>query len=273
VYVVPSVYDAFVEKAVAAARRLKLGYSLEPRANYHLGPVVAERQMEVVERHVADALERGARLLTGGRRDGLYYEPTVLVDVTHDMRVMQEETFGPIMPIMKVRDEAEAVRQANDSVFGLSASVWSRNHERGERVARQLQVGSVLINDTISHFGVPSLPFGGMKQSGFGRSHGKAGLLQFTQPHAHGIGDPPHPLDLATILRRPGNYELGSTLMQLAFGTSPRQRAQPLIELAERQAHRVGPARLGLGMAAVATAAAVAAAFGARRRSSGRGGS
>src|SRR5690606_4250482 len=99
----------FVDKAVAATRALKQGYCLDAGPCYDLGPMALAAQMEKVEQHVADAVAKGARVLTGGRRTGQYYEPTVMVDVTHDMLLMQEETFGPVMPIMRVRDEAEAV--------------------------------------------------------------------------------------------------------------------------------------------------------------------
>jgi acyl-CoA reductase-like NAD-dependent aldehyde dehydrogenase len=268
VYALPSVYDQFVEKAVAHARRLQTGYSLDPDARYNLGPVSSPAQMAIVEAHVADAVARGARVLTGGQRMGMFYEPTVLVDVTHHMAVMREETFGPILPIMKARDEADAVRLANDSAFGLSASVWSRDLDHAQAVARHLECGSVIINDTIAHFGVPTLPFGGVKQSGFGRAHGREGVLQFTQARAYATGQPPHPLDIATILRKPGHYDLGAAILRLAFGVTPRQRLEPVREAAASQLHRLrmNPTRLGLGaLGAAAAAVGVAVALGARR--------
>ncbi|MEP7359067.1 MAG: aldehyde dehydrogenase family protein, partial [Anaerolineales bacterium] len=223
-YVHESVYAAFLEQAVQAAGKLKLGYSLDTAATNQVGPLTCGHQMEVVERHMADAVGKGARVVAGGRRSGQFYEPTVLVDVTADMLVMREETFGPILPIVSVASEAEAVRLANDSPFGLSASVWSRDPGHAKAVADQLQTGSVIINDTLAHFGVPQLPFGGVKESGFGRIHGKAGLLQFTQPRAMVAGGAPFALDVATILRRPGNYNLGAAMLQLVFGVTTRQR-------------------------------------------------
>ena len=225
-----SVYPAFLDLAVQAAGRLKLGYSLDPAARNQVGPMTCGHQMDVVERHMADALAKGARVVAGGQRQGQFYEPTVLVNVTPDMLVMREETFGPILPIVPVPDEAEAIRLANDSPFGLSASVWSRDLARARAVAGRLQTGSVIINDTLAHFGVPQLPFGGMKQSGFGRIHGKAGLLQFTQPRAIVAGGPPIPMDIATLLRRPGNYGLGAALLQLLFGVTPAQRLGPVTQ-------------------------------------------
>jgi len=265
VYVQEPVYEAFVAEAVAATEALKLGYSLGTDASNQVGPITFPHQMEVIEAHMADALAKGARVLAGGQRHGSFYEPTVLVDVTHDMLVMKEETFGPIMPIMRAADEAEAIRLANDSPFGLSASVWSRDLERAGRVAQQLQAGSVIVNDTIAHFGVPQSPFGGMKESGFGRTHGKAGVLQFTQSYGYAVGAPPQPLDVATILRQPGHYRLGSAILRLAFGVTPRQRLEPVVEELNRRTQGGELAWLGLGLGAAGLLAAVAFAFGPRR--------
>ncbi len=261
VYVQAAVYDAFVERAVAATQALKVGYSLSTDARHQVGPITFPHQLDVIEEHMADALAKGARVLAGGQRHGSFYEPTVLVDVTHDMLVMQEETFGPIMPIMRAADEAEAIRLANDSPFGLSASVWSRDLDRAGRVAEQLQTGSVIINDTIAHFGVPQVPFGGVKQSGFGRTHGKAGVLQFTQPYGYAVGAPPRALDVATILREPGHYRLGTALLRGAFGVTPRQRLEPVIEEINRRTRGEESAWLGLGLGAAAVLAALIVVF------------
>ena len=271
VYVTPGVYEAFVEKAVAYAQQLQPGFSLRPEVHYAMGPVTSPAQRQVIEAQLADALAKGARVLTGGHGQGAYFEPTVLVDVHHGMELMREETFGPILPIMRVQDEAEAIRLANDSSFGLSASVWSSDLARAEAVAAQLEVGSVIVNDTIAHFGVPTLPFGGVKQSGFGRSHGRDGVMQFTQSRAFATGQPPHPLALVTLLRRPGQYWLASVVLRLLFGITPRQRlaAVPAAAGGVRAARwrALGPAGLGL-LGAAALGLAVAARVGGRR---GRG--
>ena len=271
VYVQAAAYDAFVDKAVAATRALRVGYSLSADAGHQVGPVTFPHQMDVIEQHMADARSKGARVLTGGQRHGWFYEPTVLVDVTHEMLVMREETFGPIMPIMRAADEAEAIRLANDSPFGLSASVWSQDPARASRVAEQLHTGSVIINDSIAHFGVPQVPFGGVKQSGFGRTHGKAGVLQFTQPHGYVEGGTPQAFDVATVLRQPGHYWLGTALLRLFFGVTPRQRLEPLGELVEQGEHASEARWVGLGLGVAAVLAALLVIFRpGRARRNGR---
>lgn len=229
-YVVKSVYDEFVETAVAQTKQIKVGYSPEIDNHFDLGSLTFERQMEIIEDHLDDALAKGARILVGGQRDGLFMAPTVIVDVDHTMKLMREETFGPILPIMKVDDETHAVQLANHSNFGLSASVWSRDVRRAERVARQLEVGSVMINDTIVHYPVSMLPFGGVKKSGNARTHGEQEVMQFTQLRSYAVGQPPAPYDVATIMRAPGHYRLGAAIMRSMFGENVQQRIQPVRE-------------------------------------------
>ncbi|MGD8698499.1 MAG: aldehyde dehydrogenase family protein [Gemmatimonadales bacterium] len=182
-YVVDSIYDDFVKAVVAEARRVRT--SDEPEAM--IGSLIAPFQLERVHRHVQDAQARGARVLLGGRPinvPGYFYEPTVIVDVNHDMELMRDETFGPVLPIMRVADEREAVRLANDSSYGLDASVWSRDTAKARSLARQLEVGTVLINDHLINYAMSDLPFGGARQSGFGRVHGLEGLREFVRPKA-----------------------------------------------------------------------------------------
>jgi acyl-CoA reductase-like NAD-dependent aldehyde dehydrogenase len=180
VYVEEPVAEAFTEKLVERVRALRVGPS-GPDAEVDLGAFTSPRQAEIVERHVADARARGARVMTGGgRRGDAFYEPTVLAGVDHSMLVMQEETFGPVIPIMTVRDADEAVRLANDSRYGLNASVWTSDVARGIDVARRIESGSACVNECLVSAGVPALPFGGVKQSGVGTRHGGAeGLRQF----------------------------------------------------------------------------------------------
>ena len=181
VYVEGPVYDAFVQKVVAKVRQVRQG---PPDAGVvEVGSMTFPPQIDKVERHVQDAVARGAQVLTGGRRrtdlPGLYFEPTVLVDVVHDMEVMRDETFGPVIPIMKVRDEEEAIRLANESRYGLDASVWTRDLARGARVARRVQSGAVCVNDVLVNYAVTEVPMGGWKESGIGYRHGPGGIRKF----------------------------------------------------------------------------------------------
>ena len=179
VYVEDAVYDRFVDLVVERTRAVRQGRG----PGHDIGSMSFGPQVDIVERHVADAEAKGAKVLTGGRRvpgrAGLWYEPTVLVDVDHTMDVMRDETFGPVLPIMRVRDDEEAVRLANDSLYGLNSSVWSADDERAEEIARAIEAGNVCINDCMVSYAVAGLPFGGVKQSGIGRIHGVEGLRAF----------------------------------------------------------------------------------------------
>ena len=177
-YVHRSLYERFASACVAKAERLRLGSGLDE--DTEVGPLIHARQLAIVEAHVEDARQRGARILTGGTRvAGLgqnFYAPTVLADVTHEMRIMREETFGPVLPIMPFDTEEEAVRLANDSEFGLAASIWTCDRERGEALGERIQAGTVMVNDVVSCFGISEAPHGGVKASGLGRTHGRLGL-------------------------------------------------------------------------------------------------
>jgi succinate-semialdehyde dehydrogenase/glutarate-semialdehyde dehydrogenase len=182
VYVEEPVADAFVRKVVERTRALRTGDPAGPETD--MGPLTLERQRRIVEDHVADAVARGARLETGGEKPagpGFFYPPTVLTNVTHEMRIMREETFGPVLPIMTVPSLDEAIRLANQSEYGLTASGWTRDAQVAGRLQRELQAGAVTINDCISSFGEPAAPWGGFKQSGIGRTHGLAGLREMVQ--------------------------------------------------------------------------------------------
>lgn len=187
-YVHQAIADKFLEAVVEKVKALRLGAPGEDGVD--LGPLSSERQLEIVEDHVSEAITRGARILTGGRRavelGQLFYEPTVLIDVGHSMSIMRDETFGPILPVMVVESEQEAVRLANDTSFGLTASVWTRDIARGRRVAELLEAGTVTVNEVMYTHGIPQTPWGGIKQSGMGRTHGRLGLLELVQPvHVH----------------------------------------------------------------------------------------
>jgi len=185
-YVHERVAEEFTRRVVEKARALRQaggGVSCD------IGAMSSERQLLTVEEHVAEAVERGARVLAGGGRAvgcgerGWFHEPTVLAGVDHSMAVMREETFGPVLPIMTFRDEDEAVRLANDSPFGLTASVWTRDIGRGRRVARRIEAGTVMVNEVLYTHGIAQTPWGGVKQSGLGRTHGRLGLLEMVAPH------------------------------------------------------------------------------------------
>ncbi|MET0454322.1 MAG: aldehyde dehydrogenase family protein [Mycobacterium sp.] len=179
VYVLEQVYDQFVDAVVRDVKNLKMGAG----EGYDFGAQIDDSQVSVTERHVADAVAKGAKVLTGGVRPagpGSFYPPTVLVGVDHSMTCMTEETFGPTLPIMKVSSVAEAVRLANDSPYGLSASVFSSDAERANDVALELDCGAVNINDVISNLMCTTAPMGGWKTSGIGARFGGAdGLRKF----------------------------------------------------------------------------------------------
>jgi succinate-semialdehyde dehydrogenase/glutarate-semialdehyde dehydrogenase len=150
----------------------------------------SERQLRIVERHVDQAIDHGAKALTGGERlrdvAGPFYPPTVLTNVNHSMDVMREETFGPVLPIMTFSNDDEAVRLANDSNFGLTASIWTGNIARGQRLAARIDAGTVTINEVLYTHAIGQTPWGGVKQSGLGRTHGRAGLLELVHAqHVH----------------------------------------------------------------------------------------
>lgn len=182
-YVVEPIAERFISAVVNEVKSLRVGPP--DRCSIDVGPLINSAQLDVVSDHVEDAVAKGARVLVGGTRrtgvEGYFYEPTVLVDVDSSMRIMQEETFGPVLPIMVVKDEDEAIRQANSSSYGLLASVWTRDNERGRRIARRIEAGTVIINDAVYTHGAAQTPWFGVKRSGLGVTHGKAGLFEFVR--------------------------------------------------------------------------------------------
>jgi acyl-CoA reductase-like NAD-dependent aldehyde dehydrogenase len=189
-YVQESIAEDFTRRVVEKVKALRQVASEDGgTAACDLGSMSSERQFRIVEEHVREAVERGARVLTGGGRArgcserGWFHEPTVLAGVDHTMAVMREETFGPVLPLMTFRTEDEAVRLANDSPFGLTASVWTRNIKRGRRVASRIEAGTVMVNEVLYTHGIAQTPWGGVKQSGLGRTHGRLGLLEMVAPH------------------------------------------------------------------------------------------
>jgi acyl-CoA reductase-like NAD-dependent aldehyde dehydrogenase len=186
VYVEAPVYDEFVGKVTEKVRAIRQGRSTGPGTS-DVGAMTFPPQVDTVDQHVQDAVAKGAKVLVGGHRgtgDGLWYEPTVLVDVDHTMDCMREETFGPTLPIMKVSDTEEAIRLANDSPYGLAASVFSKDVARGEAVARRIDAGAVCVNDALINYSALELPMGGAKASGLGSRHGAGGIRKYTQQQA-----------------------------------------------------------------------------------------
>lgn len=179
VYVEAAIYEAFLERLQARAADLKLGTGYDD----HVGSLKNERELLRTEAHIDDAVRKGARLLVGGKRrpdlGPLFFEPTILVGVDHSMAVIQAETFGPLVAVMPVADAAEAVRLANDTPYGLSGGLYTRDLQLGERLALQMDSGDVSINRPLSIWGAPAAPMGGQKTSGSGRRNGPEGLRRF----------------------------------------------------------------------------------------------
>jgi acyl-CoA reductase-like NAD-dependent aldehyde dehydrogenase len=185
IYVEEPVYDEFVAKLTKRVSSLRQGADGR-KPEKDVGAMTSPNQSAIVEDHVNDALANGARALTGGKKadgKGDYFEPTVLVDVDHSMKVMRDETFGPVVGVMKVRDSEEAVRLANDSRYGLAASIFG-DKDRAEKLARRIEAGSVNVNDVITNMLAMGVPMGGWKQSGIGFRHGEYGIKKYCRPES-----------------------------------------------------------------------------------------
>ncbi len=179
IYVVDEVYDEFLEELTTRMAMLNAGGS----DNADIGPMIDRRQADVIEHHIADAVAKGATVALGGNRrkagHAVYYEPTIVLDVDHSMELMTEETFGPVVPVMRVPDEVTALHLANDSTYGLHGSVWTKDKRRGERVASRMKTGTVAVNDHLVNFFYPTIPLGGVGDSGIGGVMGGDGIRAF----------------------------------------------------------------------------------------------
>ena len=187
-YVEESVAEKFTNLLVEKTK--KLTQDLGSKATTDIGAMSSERQVQIVEDHVAEFEKAGATILTGGKRNEnlarTFFEPTVIEHADNKMRPMQEETFGPTLPIATFKTEKEAIELANDSEFGLTASVWTQDLKRGKRLAQKIEAGTVCVNEVLYTHGIGQTPWGGFKNSGYGRTHGKLGLMELVQPqHIH----------------------------------------------------------------------------------------
>jgi len=187
-YVQESIAPKFIEQVLAETRALKQGLGTD--TDVDVGAMSNENQLQIVADHVNDAKQRGAKVLAGGQRGsnraGWFYEPTVLTNVDHNMTIMRDETFGPVLPVMTFTTEDEAIKLANDSIYGLTASVWTKNIAKGRRIAERIEAGTVMVNEVVYTHGIAQTPWGGIKDSGYGRTHGRMGLLELVHPqHIH----------------------------------------------------------------------------------------
>lgn len=212
-YVQREICRAFIEACVGKAEQLRVGNGMDPETD--VGPMIHERQLQMVERQVEQAKALGARVLTGGRRltelGPNFYAPTVLANVNHSMSIMREETFGPVLPIMPFDGEEEAISLANDSEYGLGASIWTRDRARGEALAGRLVAGTVLVNDVVSSYGISEAPHGGVKSSGIGCTHGRFGLEEMVRIKYVAVERLPG-------IKRPWWYAYGQTFTELMEG-------------------------------------------------------
>ncbi|MEA2405239.1 MAG: hypothetical protein QOE08_1886 [Thermoleophilaceae bacterium] len=238
VYVVPEVAQRFTREVIEGAKKLRLGDPMD--WDVEVGPMVSMDQFELVRELVDDAVANGATLHCGGPvDDGPYYEPAVLTDVTHDMRIMREEIFGPVVPIVEVADEEEAIRLANDSEFGLGTSVWTCDRDKGRRIARRIETGMVWINDHMYSHGAIQTPWGGAKHSGIGRAHSRFGFYECVNVK-HVAWEPSR---LRNFWWHPYDESMGSALhasAQLLYGRDAdkagalRRGAVPFAKLARK---------------------------------------
>jgi len=212
-FVESAVSEEFTRACVEKTKKLRVGPGNDP--NTEVGPLIRPQHVERISQLIADAVERGATVMCGGHpRPELgpcFFEPTVIAGVNPSMQLFQDETFGPILAIQTVRDAEEAITLANDTQFGLAASVWTHDMERGKRIASRLRAGTVMVNDLISGFAIAEAPHGGMGLSGWGRSHGRAGLMEMV--HLKYVD-----VDRMPGTKKPWWYRYGADLDKAADG-------------------------------------------------------
>jgi acyl-CoA reductase-like NAD-dependent aldehyde dehydrogenase len=225
IYVEEPIYDEFVGKVVEKTRQLRQGSSSGP-GSVELGAVTFAPQVEIIERHIRDAVDKGAELKLGGKLGdgpGRFFQPTVLTNVDHSMEIMTEETFGPTLPIMKVRDADEALRLANDTRYGLNSSVFTSDAEKGEQIARQLTAGNACVNDAVINYAATEMPFGGTGDSGVGVRHGAAGIQKYCQVQSIAVTRLAGKRELYHFPYSPARSKLLERLSVLLYGRVPRK--------------------------------------------------
>ncbi|MFP5504320.1 MAG: aldehyde dehydrogenase family protein, partial [Candidatus Sericytochromatia bacterium] len=227
----PANAQALTEKIVEKTRALHVGSGRDPKTE--VGPIITEAQLSRIDGLVQEAIAQGATLLTGGHRlpgPGTFYAPTVLTGVRPEMRIMQEELFGPVLPIAVVENEAAMLAAANDSAFGLSATVWTRDLTLGKRLARELRAGTVWVNTGLATYANPLTPRGGFKESGIGKIGGRHGLLEMVRAKV---------IDLDEHGRRkdwwypvwPGAYDYVTAGMDLLHGSGVGRKLEGVLRL------------------------------------------
>jgi acyl-CoA reductase-like NAD-dependent aldehyde dehydrogenase len=241
VYVIESIADRLVDALATAASKLRVPTKPEEEATSAIGPLSNDMQLGIVEEHVRDAVERGAQVRAGGKRSGigLWFEPTILDRCTQDMRVVADETFGPVIPILRVRDVEEAIRLANDSRYGLNASIWSKDIAAAEKLATRLQVGTVFINNHALTGAMPFAPWTGVKETGYGVANSEHALHTFTRPRTifidtNGAPDPwwlPSDELLADMAERLAQAQLGKLSAALKVPSIMKERKRRLLAL------------------------------------------
>jgi acyl-CoA reductase-like NAD-dependent aldehyde dehydrogenase len=227
VYVEAGIYDRFLTAVAQRVGEIRAGVPAG-LGSVDVGAMTFPPQLDIVDDHVRDAVARGARVLAGGKRGegpGRFYEPTLLVDVDHSMKCMREETFGPTLPIMKVRDAEEAVRLVNDSEYGLQASIITGDAHRGRRLAARLEAGAVTVNDAQSNYLALGLPMGGWKNSGLGVRHGAEGIRKYTKLQSISVNSHPTRRDPHMMPFEPSSYRLILKLVAFLYGRYKARRS------------------------------------------------
>ncbi|QTX03791.1 aldehyde dehydrogenase family protein [Agromyces archimandritae] len=213
VYVEAPVHDEFLERLAAAVAALKPG----PEASASYGPMTMSKQLGIVSAHIGEAIERGARAVAGGADavQGAYVAPVVLTEVPGDCAVVREETFGPVLVVERAASLDDAVAKANDTAYGLAASVFTRDLKQGRRIALRLRAGAVSVNSVLGFAGIPSLPFGGRGESGFGRIHGADGLREFSVAKSVAVQTSKPFIDLLRIDRSARDMHLAERMLHM----------------------------------------------------------